>query len=135
MGGDSGTLADDIDFDPEQFLHMLGNGPGSQPSNESDEDTDDEAAESSCRTEDADNNNADYMDAMSEELQQTSIGKSFRTHSENGNTSEDDELDVDVNLVRNFLESFTSQDGLSGPVSNLLQSMGLNLPAAEAQEK
>merc|ERR1712048_680155 len=110
MGGDSGTLADDIDFDPEQFLHMLGNGPGSQPCSESDEDTDDEVEESSCRTEDADNNNADYMDAMSEELQQTSIGKSFRTQ-ENGNTSEDEELDVDVNLVRNFLESFSSQDG------------------------
>lgn len=38
-------------------------------------------------------------------------------------------LDVDLNLVTNLLESLASQAGLAGPASNLLQSMGIHLPA------
>ena len=41
---------------------------------------------------------------------------------------EESDLNYDINLVRNFLESFQSQDGLAGPVSNILQSMGMSLP-------
>ena len=41
---------------------------------------------------------------------------------------EEGDLNYDINLVRNFLESFQSQDGLAGPVSNILQSMGMSLP-------
>lgn len=37
-------------------------------------------------------------------------------------------LDVDFNLVTNLLESLSCQDGLAGPASNLLQSLGLHLP-------
>lgn len=37
-------------------------------------------------------------------------------------------LDVDLNLVSNLLESLSCQDGLAGPASNLLQSLGLHLP-------
>lgn len=37
-------------------------------------------------------------------------------------------LDVDLNLVTNLLESLSCQAGLSGPASNLLQSLGLHLP-------
>ncbi|XP_032805421.2 protein ecdysoneless homolog isoform X1 [Petromyzon marinus] len=37
-------------------------------------------------------------------------------------------VDVDLNLVKNLLESFSSQDGLAGPASTLLHSMGLRLP-------
>ena len=43
----------------------------------------------------------------------------------------EEDLDYDVNLIRNFLESFQSQDGLAGPVSNILQSMGMSLPPNE----
>ncbi|KAL0423163.1 UNVERIFIED_CONTAM: protein ecdysoneless [Sesamum radiatum] len=49
----------------------------------------------------------------------------------NANDEMDDELtpvDVDINLVKNFLDSYTSQEGLSGPASNLLGLMGLRLP-------
>lgn len=38
-------------------------------------------------------------------------------------------LDVDLNLVTNLLESLSCQAGLAGPASNLLQSLGINLPA------
>lgn len=37
-------------------------------------------------------------------------------------------VDVDLNLVTNILESYSSQAGLAGPASNLLQSMGVQLP-------
>jgi hypothetical protein len=37
-------------------------------------------------------------------------------------------VDVDLNLVSNILESYSSQAGLPGPASNLLQSMGVQLP-------
>lgn len=37
-------------------------------------------------------------------------------------------VDVDMNLVANLLESYSAQAGLAGPTSNILQSMGVNLP-------
>ncbi|XP_053307281.1 protein ecdysoneless homolog [Spea bombifrons] len=96
-----------------------------------------------------------YMEVMDRELAQTNIGKSFTTkkteeipfpfdpngpaepgyaedHSdeEDGSTEEHSfaPVDVDLNLVTNLLESYSSQAGLAGPASNLLQSMGVHLP-------
>jgi len=37
-------------------------------------------------------------------------------------------VDVDVNLVKSLLDSFSSQEGLPGPASNLLGLMGKQLP-------
>ncbi|KAL3926063.1 MAG: hypothetical protein SGPRY_003482 [Prymnesium sp.] len=37
-------------------------------------------------------------------------------------------VDLDLNLVKNLLASYSSQHGLAGPVSNLLGTMGLDLP-------
>uniref|UniRef100_A0AAV2JR24 Ecdysoneless n=2 Tax=Knipowitschia caucasica TaxID=637954 RepID=A0AAV2JR24_KNICA len=91
-----------------------------------------------------------YMDQMDEELMGTNIGQSFKqkekTVPENGSPhssgegsfSRDEEvreieeeiqpLDIDLNLVTNLLESLSSQAGLAGPASNLLQSLGIHLP-------
>ncbi|KAI4887185.1 hypothetical protein NFI96_021282, partial [Prochilodus magdalenae] len=84
-----------------------------------------------------------YMDEMDQELQSTNIGKSFTHNGKQGSdradaasSSEPAEpaeeelkpLDVDLNLVTNLLESLASQAGLAGPASNLLQSLGINLP-------
>ena len=44
-------------------------------------------------------------------------------------------VDVDVNLVKSFLDSFTSQQGLPGPASNLLGLMGVHLPQDAAKNK
>ncbi|XP_027716370.1 protein ecdysoneless homolog [Vombatus ursinus] len=89
------------------------------------------------------------MAQMDQELAHTSIGKSFATwkQMENltkepsqtlGGDSDNDQatadgpvlepVDVDLNLVSNILESYHSQAGLAGPASNLLQSMGVQLP-------
>lgn len=86
-----------------------------------------------------------YMAQMDRELAHTSIGKSFTTQKQmesvaqttNSNSDEEDSdagesvmtpVDVDLNLVSNILESYNSQAGLAGPASNLLQSMGVQLP-------
>lgn len=38
-------------------------------------------------------------------------------------------VDVDINLVKNLLDSYSAQDGMAGPASNILGSMGVNVPA------
>lgn len=51
---------------------------------------------------------------------------------------DDEELtpvDVDVNLVKSLLDSFSSQEGLPGPASNLLGLMGLQLPQDTSKSK
>ena len=45
--------------------------------------------------------------------------------------AEDEDVEVDINLAKNLLESFESQGGLPGPTSNLLGLMGLLLPRDE----
>uniref|UniRef100_A0A2K5EBW1 Ecdysoneless cell cycle regulator n=1 Tax=Aotus nancymaae TaxID=37293 RepID=A0A2K5EBW1_AOTNA len=86
-----------------------------------------------------------YMAQMDQELAHTCIGKSFTTRKQvepvsrttDNNSDEEDSgtgesgmapVDVDLNLVSNILESYSSQAGLAGPASNLLHSMGVQLP-------
>ena len=45
-----------------------------------------------------------------------------------GQSEEELPVDVDFNLVRNILQSFSTQQGLAGPASNILNSMGVWLP-------
>ena len=56
---------------------------------------------------------ADIETAMDAEL------KAALEHDDDDEADLDAEGNVDYNLIRNFLESFKSQAGLSGPVSNL----------------
>ncbi|XP_060710057.1 protein ecdysoneless homolog [Hemiscyllium ocellatum] len=87
----------------------------------------------------------EYMKQMDQELAGTQIGKSFtkvtdEAGSDRLDVSEEAEgesaegnlnvlpVDVDLNLVENLLESYSSQAGLAGPASNILQSMGIRLP-------
>ncbi|XP_071505340.1 protein ecdysoneless homolog [Diadema antillarum] len=37
-------------------------------------------------------------------------------------------VEVDLNLLKNILESYSSQQGLAGPASNILHSMGVRVP-------
>ncbi|XP_042508102.1 protein ecdysoneless homolog [Macadamia integrifolia] len=89
-----------------------------------------------------------YSDALNEELKTTTLKTSFvRTSDQSSkndegpsnSTKEVDEdftpIDVDVNLVKSFLDSFASQQGLPGPASNLLGLMGLQLPQDATKKK
>ncbi|KAK3418977.1 hypothetical protein EUGRSUZ_H04723 [Eucalyptus grandis] len=82
-----------------------------------------------------------YSDALSRELKSSTLTKSFvRANEEpsktnqgaSSSTQDTDEdftpVDVDVNLMKSLLDSFSSQEGLPGPASNLLGLMGLRLP-------
>lgn len=129
---------DDIDYDDEDLL-----GSDDEPGGDSNS-----GALGNLRA---------YMAEMDRELAGTNIGKSFSTHSkadagaadlsrdsghddkgdeEDGDNNNEDlqaaggavPLDLDFNLVSNLLESFSSQEGLAGPASNILHSMGVRLP-------
>lgn len=39
-----------------------------------------------------------------------------------------DPVELDLDVVTNLLQSYEAQDGLAGPVSNMLRSMGVHLP-------
>ncbi|KAL3877377.1 hypothetical protein ACJMK2_035095 [Sinanodonta woodiana] len=92
-----------------------------------------------------------YMDVMDRELAKTDVGKSFekqqktkpkpdankatprKTAGSKGRdiNDEDDDfqpVDVDLNTVKNMLESLGAQQGLPGPASNILNTMGIVLP-------
>ncbi len=81
------------------------------------------------------------MAAMDRELSKTNIGKSFERvpkaarraqegEDNDEDSSEDDEGEVDpqLNLVKNFLESYAAQEGTAGPVSSLLNELGRRAP-------
>ncbi|XP_027361018.1 protein ecdysoneless homolog isoform X1 [Abrus precatorius] len=89
-----------------------------------------------------------YSDAMNEEINATTLQKSFVRANEQiskkdeGTSSAsryvDEEfspVDMDVNLVKSFLDSFSSQQGLPGPASNLLGLMGVQLPKDASKGK
>lgn len=62
------------------------------------------------------NSDIDIETAMDAELQQNLK----RGGDDDENLDIDGETDVDYELIKNFLESFKSQGGVSGPVSNLV---------------
>ncbi|XP_037542033.1 protein ecdysoneless homolog [Nematolebias whitei] len=118
---------------------------------EEDEEKEEDSSDQICGAETLDSLKR-YMDQMDQELLSTNVGQSFTqtnykpamdvgsSHSsatddvskEDGGVENAEEeiqpLDIDVNLVTNLLESLSSQAGLAGPASNLLQSLGLHLP-------
>ncbi|KAM4729685.1 protein ecdysoneless homolog [Anableps anableps] len=134
---DSDDLDDDDDYDDdeEEVVHETEEG-SSDPAETRETETLDSLKK--------------YMDQMDQELKSTNVGQSFSqknyskafmgngsSHSPTGDGLSTEEggveeeiqpLDIDVNLVANLLESLSSQAGLAGPASNLLQSLGIQLP-------
>lgn len=91
-----------------------------------------------------------YMDQMDRELAKTTIGKSFETDLSEPGQGEGDEarrqsdvddfddiesfkpVNIDVNVLKNMMESYQSQIGGPGPAANLLGSMGVHLSRTAA---
>ncbi|XP_017778493.1 PREDICTED: protein ecdysoneless [Nicrophorus vespilloides] len=75
----------------------------------------------------------EYMKQMDQELSTTTIGKSFET--KKVEDFEDIEsfkpVDIDMNALKNILESYKSQMGEAGPSTNMLGPMGVHLEKAE----
>uniref|UniRef100_A0A182PIG4 Uncharacterized protein n=1 Tax=Anopheles epiroticus TaxID=199890 RepID=A0A182PIG4_9DIPT len=95
-----------------------------------------------------------YMDQMDRELAGTTIGKSFETAIDGDEDGEGDgkpsasaaaddfddietfkPVNIDVNTLRNMMESYQSQLGGPGPAANLLGSMGVQISKASKGEK
>jgi hypothetical protein len=51
--------------------------------------------------------------------------------SEIASSDDERENDIDINLVKNLLESFKAQSGMAGPGSNMMGLMGMKLPRDE----
>ena len=71
-----------------------------------------------------------YMSSMDEELREQKNLSRFEATAQVISTStkskqSDEDLDIDLNLVTNALESYSSQLGFTGPVSNILKSLGI----------
>ncbi|EDW33156.1 GL24621 [Drosophila persimilis] len=81
-----------------------------------------------------------YMKKMDRELSQTTIGKSFQGKKAATQADEDDfddiedfePININVNTLKNMMDSYKSQAGGAGPVSNLLSAMGVGMSAAAA---
>ena len=63
-------------------------------------------------------------------------GKAVDSEEENedGEESDQEEVDIDFNLAKNMLESFRSQVGMAGPGGNMMNLMGVKLPRDEDDE-
>ncbi|KAJ2725207.1 hypothetical protein GGI07_001469 [Coemansia sp. Benny D115] len=81
--------------------------------------------------------------AMDRELQSTHIGRSFVRHDsdekpdENSSIDELDDMpdvDVDLNLVENIVQSFRAQEGLPGPAGTFLGQFGVHLPRIDSDD-
>ncbi|KAJ2852768.1 hypothetical protein IWW36_000125 [Coemansia brasiliensis] len=75
--------------------------------------------------------------AMDQELSETPVGQSFRQHSQD--TAEPvphsldtpyglDDVNIDINLVSNIVESFQAQEGLPGPAGTMMGQAGIRMP-------
>ncbi|KAI8637022.1 SGT1 protein-domain-containing protein [Parasitella parasitica] len=87
---------------------------------------------------------SNVMEEMDQEIySHDKISGSFAklsTAESNGNGDEDEEdveapVNVQLNLVKNVLESFKSQQGLPGPVGNILNQLGFVLPGDNEQDE
>ncbi|KAI3462136.1 hypothetical protein Pfo_018799 [Paulownia fortunei] len=146
----------DVDFDVDQFMKDMETVMGHRGSKDNGSDLDleeglssdldfDDYEDDSEHSEDIEEGGDEFMhsysDALNKELKATTLDKTFvhadeqsSKKNDEGTSSVNDEMDqftpvdVDINLVKNFLNSYSSQEGLSGPASNLLGLMGLRLP-------
>ncbi|XP_066138767.1 protein ecdysoneless isoform X1 [Euwallacea fornicatus] len=72
-----------------------------------------------------------YMEEMDAELSSTTMGQSFEKKKDDARGFEDIEsfqpVDIDMNALKNILESYKAQMGDAGPSSNMLGPMGVHL--------
>lgn len=145
QNGQTSTIGNDdnkINFDPSSFSCAVQNilnfvVPEDNWGSESDmseyDHDDDEDAEPS----DIKSKMQEYMDEMDRELAATTIGRSFEKKITD--TFEDIEdfkpVDVDMNALKNILESYRSQMGEAGPSSNMLGPMGVHLDTRSESSK
>jgi hypothetical protein len=109
--------------------------PKSQKKEEQDDDdessSEDESDEFYRMGDDSDDEEIDgdileLMKQMDKDLESSCLNQSFEKRSQNGEEGDEgDDVDVDFNLIKNFLSSYSEQHGLAGPVSNLFSHLNI----------
>ena len=122
---------------------------GKQEAEESEEEEDEEAQEDSDDDDDEllfggeQGNMRDYLAAMSKELSGAGVGKEFErpvrhtAQEAHGDGEEEEEsgVDADLNLLKNMLDSLSSQHGMAGPAGNLLGAMNVSTAAGADRQR
>ena len=113
----------DPNFNAEEFMNCLQQFKDqldkAAEENSDSEDTSSLGTESLCT--ESEEEMEEYMDALEEQLKQANLNEGFEK-------TADGNVDIDLNLVSNILNSFSSDAGLAGPASSVLASLGVHLP-------
>ena len=112
-------VPDDIEFDVDDFMSILTTLKDKLAEKDGTE-SDDTSSLCTESEEEMD----DYLQEMEEELKKTTLSDGFEKR-------EGGDVDIDLNLVSNILQSCSSHSGMSGPASNILSSLGVHLPRDE----
>ncbi|XP_055372947.1 protein ecdysoneless [Condylostylus longicornis] len=79
-----------------------------------------------------------YTEQMDKELANTNVGKTFNTSKQQDSKDDDfddiesfEPIDINVNTLKSMMDSYKSQIGGTGPVSTLLNAMGVGIEKAE----
>jgi len=116
------NLFDFMVKDMKQFMEKMSDIEGVQFDEEyhSESDEDDEFYGEGVESHfgEVDSEMQEVMDKMDKELSTTNVGQSFEKVS-----GDEHQVDINLNLVHNFLSSYEAQSGLSGPVTNLLNEL------------
>lgn len=73
---------------------------------------------------------SEFMRQMDQEVySHEKVSGSFTKHGDSAEEDKTAPVDIELNLVKNVLESYKSQQGLPGPVGNILGQFGIVLPA------
>lgn len=119
----------EVNFEEDTFVESLEKILGVSDANQSFESDSDEFLSGESDLESEGEEIKDIMGQMDKELASTNIGQSFIKMESNADDNATMDayrpVDLDMNLVQNFLDSCNSEIDLPGPVSNLLQSLGL----------
>lgn len=101
-----------INFNADAFMEKMSTGFGrvAEPEHEKTDELDDPDTIESI------------MDAMDHELSGTHMGEDFER-------DEGNQVDPDLNLLKNVLSSVSAQQGLAGPASNIITSLGFKMPS------
>ncbi|TMW55727.1 hypothetical protein Poli38472_010609 [Pythium oligandrum] len=131
-----------VQFDMSSFMQIL-NGGLEKDDDDDDEDWNDEEDDEEPGSDDEEEDDRLMRQAMEEmdaELFDTTVGKTFTgtqvtvdttkepdvltiSDTDLDESTEPKPLDLDMNLLSNLLESLASQEGLAGPVSNIMSEL------------
>ncbi|KAJ2542506.1 hypothetical protein EV175_006052 [Coemansia sp. RSA 1933] len=137
---------ENVDLDASEIVDALMKAIGEMnqgPHSDTAHDSENKADNNSSQGTGMDTSIEAVIDSMDRELSESKVGQSFvrSARHENDIGGDDSEyghdvydipdVDIDLNLVENIVQSFRAQEGLAGPAGTMLEQFGIHLPHAE----